>query len=82
MFDELLPDVAGKLKEMGIKGRCRDGELCPIAIYLHRKCGNERVVVGLTHAFVGYQDIMYPDEVAVFIKAFDDGMYPELIERG
>jgi hypothetical protein len=73
--------VADKLQELGIKGKRREPDHCPIYNYLHKQ-GHKEVVY------------VYPEEIALedgyrhfttsavfaFICRFDEKQFPQLIE--
>jgi len=83
-------EVAARLNELGIKGRRRTAQACPIACFL-KKLGCGDLSVGTRRASF-YEEplrcsgrpptvIDFEDPIEEFISAFDDGIFPELVEE-
>jgi hypothetical protein len=70
--------VAKRLEEEGITGiQARERE-CPIARYILQRTGI-RVKVGCSFIRDGFRPVETPATIAVFIRNFDRGYYPNLI---
>jgi hypothetical protein len=72
-------EVAGQLRELGIKGNAQESDSCPIYAYLHLK-GNTQVV-GVDEDYItlcSNEGIPTTSAVHDFVHAFDRGEYPEL----
>jgi hypothetical protein len=75
-------DIAGMLQVLGIKGRVGDALACPLANYFRLFSQGERVAVDSNCMIeVGEQWFEAPDVVGVFMFMFDEGLYPELVDR-
>ena len=75
--------VAARLKILGIRGRKKHTEFCPLGIYL-RKCGFYRADVGPRTVSIKLapgllrQTIELPQQIRGFVSQMDKGEYPEL----
>ncbi len=88
VIDELnaASDVAGFLKEQGIKGTRGHCYSCPVAEYALRETGALRVDVSSSYTTAVYwrdgvtweESADHEDNVSEFIEHFDDGGHPEL----
>lgn len=78
-LDDLGDDVAGRLIELGIKGKKHQRFNCPIANYLKR-LGFNGVEVGISEIDYCRAPHRTPVNVQHFIEKFDGGEYPELVE--
>ena len=82
LLDELGDDrdkIAASLAAKGIKGQRTEGTACPIFNYL-RSEGASVVSVDAEEIDLGYGAIRLPVPVGDFVWAFDDNVYPELVE--
>jgi hypothetical protein len=81
-------EIAEKFKEMGIRGVPGDACNCPVAVYLSRET-ELRIFTGIEDYFiaslVNSEEILIdgfiPHNVKKFIKQFDHGKYPELVDE-
>lgn len=80
------PDkVADSLKAQGIKGYCCDGTHCPVGKYLNGKFPRKKLHASATHICdhtFGARLVQTPRAIAVFVRLFDEGKYPDLIDKG
>jgi len=75
----LLPhEIARLLEKSGIKGYPAYSNHCPIANFLND--GNNNVTVGLSTVVTNERTYYLPFQVQEFIKKFDDGRYPKLVQ--
>lgn len=84
------PDaVAARLGEMGIRGVVKEPELCPIAMVVRTVDGADEVgYLNVCNSAMTLDDtawevpepIELPPAVKAFVRAFDGGLYPDLIE--
>jgi hypothetical protein len=75
-------DIAAMLLALGIKGRVGDALACPLANFFRLFSQGERVAVDSScFVEVGDQWFEAPDVVDAFLGMFDEGLYPELVER-
>ena len=78
-------EIAKKFKDLGLKGRRYSSLHCPLSGYLNRKTGNDHLVSGTFYRVWAnnraYPSRTLPNQVAKFIKKFDKGKYPELIDE-
>lgn len=81
--------IAKLLAQEGIKGRPGWSHLCPVARFLSREAGCEvlvdfvagdELVAILDEGYNWPLQIKVPDSVKEFVKRFDNGEFPELIE--
>lgn len=75
--------VAATLDSLGIKGYNTRGE-CPIAEFLNRIAPRDAgwaVAGGQAYVPFGYESIVLPRFVQVFVERFDKGRYPSLDAR-
>lgn len=77
--------VAISLRKMGIKGHRRYDASCPLAVYLNRKFklpdGTFSVWVHSVSTTDPEQEpVEFSDLFSRFVKKFDNGEYPELID--
>jgi hypothetical protein len=72
-------EVAAFLKEKGITGRVALALHCPVAAYLSSQGGD---IGGAVYTQYASQNVLVkvPEPVFAFIRAFDAGKYPELVE--
>lgn len=77
-------EVAASLRAKGIKGRINTARTCPIARLV---CGLgpewAKAIVGSFRIFNGHVNLHIdpPEGVCAFIEKFDEGHYPDLVER-
>jgi hypothetical protein len=88
-------DVAAVLAELGIVGQRDNDCACPIANYLVRVLpdaeyvqvgGGAAYITGTVRDDLGYSwpvvvHTETPDSITAFVEDFDQGIYPELIEK-
>jgi hypothetical protein len=80
--------VATALADAGVRGVPCDGERCAVAVYLHAVVGADRRVQGIRIGTTWMEvragkasppiRIRHSSVVAHFIRAFDEGVFPEL----
>jgi hypothetical protein len=73
--------VARALRDLGIRGSLCDAHRCPVALYLEREgWGAVLVNTDWVEACQGETGVSVatPDAVAVFVRDFDNGLYPYL----
>ena len=76
-------DIADKLLGMNCQGMPRAPGKCPIAQYLLLKFpGIQWLRVGITNGGWKGGEFDVPSAARKFVRAFDDGYYPNLIKRG
>lgn len=77
-------EIARKFKSLGIKGKRHKTLECPVSNYLNRKTGNQHLVAGTYYQVWDgercHPSRMLPRQVEKFVKKFDKGKYPELID--
>jgi hypothetical protein len=71
-------EVAQTLLNKGSRGEIGDGLLCPIANYLREQGIEFQKVCSVEIWWEGEVRLGVPKPVAIFIRAFDAGVYPEL----
>lgn len=84
-------EIATFLEGQGVQGQLRNGNLCPMAVYLAKLFDAYEVEVGMTLTKVtlavehpddgtDYMEIQvsHPHPVTLFVDAFDAGNYPNL----
>lgn len=76
-------EIAAKFKHLGIRGERKSAFSCPLSAYLENRTGvhhtiteNGYYIYDRTHG--GFHGEL-PKSVAKFVKKFDKGKYPELI---
>jgi hypothetical protein len=75
------PDaVADYLLDRQCYGLQRDGDSCPVYIWLREDIGVE-ANVGSCVVCVDDQEINTPKQIGSFVLRFDDGKYPALVAR-
>ena len=78
-------EIATKLKNLGFKGKRYKSLYCPLGAYLNYKTGNEHLIAKdyyqVWDGQKAYPSRMLPKQVQKFIKKFDKGKYPELIDE-
>lgn len=75
--------IARSLQRLGIRGQMVDGYSCPLAKYLraNRYPESARVLTsGVYDIRSGDTLGWFPATVCEFIRRFDDGLYPDLVE--
>ena len=72
--------IASFLTTRRIRGVVEDSEYCAIAVYLRKELGESDVEVGDTITVNGVS-ITTPKAAYAFEAAFDEGKYPDLIQR-
>ena len=78
---DTVPDIASKLKSLGIKGQTKNPSYCPIAQYLKGQGWLGPRVSGLVQVKRTFCDapiIDLPQSCKEFIRAFDCGEFPSL----
>jgi hypothetical protein len=83
---QLGPDpatIADRLHAAGIRGRRYNARCCPISNYLSAQTGLTRVDTGGGRIYIGAGSCLItlttPLPVALFVRAFDKGAYPDLV---
>lgn len=78
-------EIAAKFKHIGIKGERKSALCCPLSVYLENRTGVHHTITedkysiyDRTHGVI-HGDL--PKSVQNFIKKFDKGKYPELINE-
>jgi hypothetical protein len=71
--------IGGPLDDLPL-GRPDSSHNCPIARALHAECTTSRSSVGIDGRCWFRAGIMHPESVTQFIKDFDAGLHPDLIE--
>lgn len=78
-------EIAAKFKHIGIKGEPEDACRCPVSVYLTNRTGRahsitetEYIIYDKEHGVIRGE---LPKYVRKFVKKFDKGKYPELINE-
>lgn len=87
-IDELGPDahaIATSLRDRGIRGRRRESCDCPLARFLSGLAGQSISVDGEAfRIFDGsnrHPRVLLTDVAGTFVREFDEGRYPYLVDR-
>lgn len=74
-------DIAAALRERGIKGQMWEAVRCPLARFLSDELGQRCLVSAPWIVVGGKNEHSTPASVAEFIRHFDAGKWPELVEE-
>jgi hypothetical protein len=78
-------EIAAKLKNLGYRGKRYSSLSCPLSSYLNAKTGNQHLVsrnyYRVWDGEKAHPSRALPKQVKKFIKKFDKGKYPELINE-
>lgn len=71
-------EVAESLRAKSCTGYPRASFSCPVANYLREQLPDTTVSVGSGSSLAGSQRVRSPSGVSDFVRAFDNGLYPDL----
>lgn len=78
-------EIAAKFKHIGIKGDQEDACRCPVSVYLTNRTGKPHSVTETEYILHDKEQGTIrgdlPKHVRKFVKKFDKGKYPELINE-
>lgn len=74
------PEIARLMKDSGVKALRACAESCAVTQYVYNETGLPWISTGTTDLHYGWKStvVELPSTVQMFVRQFDEGVYPEL----